>query len=278
MLSLFHQTSFACSRIVTEAYSTSFSLGIKTLHSRFRNPVYAIYGFVRYADEIVDTFHELDKEKLLAGFREATFEAIKQQISLNPILHAFQRVVHQYRIDPGLVDDFLDSMAMDLGQTRYEPDLYRAYIYGSAEAVGLMCLKVFCEGNHQLYQTLRLPAQRLGAAFQKVNFLRDMQIDYQERGRVYFPGVDFTNFSQQDKWCIEESIQQDFELAYQGIRKLPEGARQGVYLAYTYYLHLFQKITRITASQVKQQRIRLPNNQKALLLAASYVRHRINWL
>ena len=211
MLELFHQSSFLCSRKVTELYSTSFTLGIRALDNRFHDAIYGIYGFVRYADEIVDTFHDWDKSALLARFKADTYEAIDQKISLNPILHAFQLTVHKYQIDNKLIDAFLHSMEMDLFTQNYKQEFYEEYIYGSAEVVGLMCLKVFCEGDNVKFESLKQGARYLGAAFQKVNFLRDMLADYKERGRVYFPNVDFDNFCCNQKDAIEADIQSDFE-------------------------------------------------------------------
>ena len=277
-MNLFDLTTFQCSKLITQHYSTSFSLGIRTLHQRFHNPVYAIYGFVRYADEIVDTFHEHDQQQLLAEFKQETYRAIEQKISLNPVLHSFQKTVNEYAIDHDLIEAFLRSMEMDLHQQVYDPKGYEAYIYGSAEVVGLMCLRVFCEGDEALYQQLRPPARRLGAAFQKVNFLRDIKSDYQERGRVYFPGVDFNRFSQVAKDTIEADIQADFDAAYQGILRLPTAARLGVYLAYVYYLRLFKKIKKCSAARIAHERIRIPDNQKFMLLLGTYFKNRFNYL
>lgn len=278
MIALYNKTAFGCSKLITNAYSTSFSLGIKTLHNRFHEPVYAIYGFVRYADEIVDTFHDHDKKELLAKFEAETYEAIRSGISLNPVLHSFQYVVNKYNINHDLIDAFLRSMEMDLDKSIYNDALYKTYIYGSAEVVGLMCLKVFCEGDSTLYDNLRPGACSLGAAFQKVNFLRDMESDYNDRGRVYFPDVDFKKFSERDKIAIEKDIEQDFADAYKGIVKLPKGSKLGVYLAYVYYLKLFKKIKRSSPSQLVSARIRIPDSIKAWLLLQSYIKHRINAL
>ena len=277
-MELFDLTTYECSKVITQHYSTSFSLGIRTLHQRFHHPIYGIYGFVRYADEIVDTFYDYDQQKLLENFRQATYQALEDKISLNPILHAFQKTVHDYQIDRNLIDAFLKSMEMDLYQQTYDSHGYQEYIYGSAEVVGLMCLRVFCEGDDAQYQQLKPPAQRLGSAFQKVNFLRDIKSDYQERGRVYFPGIDFTHFTQQAKDQIENDIQQDFDAAYQGIVRLPPGARAGVYLAYVYYLRLFKKIKKCSAATIAQERIRIPDNQKLALLVGTYVKQRFNYL
>ncbi len=272
MFSLYEKTTFGCSRLITEKYSTSFTLGIKTLDKKFHDPVFAIYGFVRLADEIVDTFHDFDKEKLLKRFREDTFLAIEEGISLNPVLHAFQKVVSEYQIDGYLINAFLHSMEMDLLQTRYDSADYHEYIFGSAEVVGLMCLKVFCEGDAVLYEKLKQDARSLGAAFQKVNFLRDIQSDFVERGRVYFPGVSFNHFSAEVKKHIEEDIQMDFDNAYRGIMGLPAGAKRGVYLAYLYYLKLFKKIRKTAAHRIQSTRIRISDTTKFTLLAKTLVR------
>lgn len=275
---LFNQTTFECSKLITNRYSTSFSLGIKSLNKKYHYPIYAIYGFVRYADEIVDTFHNMDKSKLLTDFKKQTYEAIEQQISLNPVLHCFQMVVNEYQIDHKLIEAFLHSMEMDLLDIDYQQDLYEEYIYGSAEVVGLMCLKIFCEGDEQKYQELLPPAKSLGSAFQKVNFLRDIKSDYYERGRVYFPGIDFNDFSVSHKEKIEADIQADFDAAYQGIIKLPKEARWGVYLAYTYYLKLFDKIKRVPPKKILEERVRVADSKKLFLLLGSYVRHQLNAL
>lgn len=263
---LYDISSQECSRIITNHYSTSFSLGIRTLKSQYRNPIYSIYGFVRLADEIVDTFHGFDKEALLQGFKKDTFEAIDLGISLNPVLHAFQMVVNQYGIDKKLIDAFLYSMEMDLSENEHSHDSYKKYIYGSAEVVGLMCLRVFVDGDDTMYAQLMEPARRLGSAFQKVNFLRDIQSDYLERGRVYFPEIDFDHFENKEKEAIEKDIEGDFLAAYEGIRKLPRGSRKGVYLAFVYYLKLFHKIKKLPASKILKSRIRIPDFVKLAIL------------
>jgi phytoene/squalene synthetase len=245
------------------------------LDRKFHDAIYAIYGFVRYADEIVDTFHDWDKQTLLNRFREDTWRALDEKISLNPILHAFQLTVHQYNIDRSLIASFLHSMEMDLHMSNYKQDHYEEYIYGSAEVVGLMCLKVFCNNDEALYQKLVEPARYLGAAFQKVNFLRDLQADYKERGRVYFPDVDFENFCQKQKSKIEQEIANDFEAAYAGIMQLPDGAKFGVYLAYKYYLELFKKIRSTEPEMVMQTRIRVSNPKKIGLWASLYLQSNI---
>ncbi len=276
MMALFNKTALECSKLITEHYSTSFTLGIKTLDRRFHMPVYAIYGFVRYADEIVDTFHDFDKKVLLDRFKHDTYQAIDEGISLNPVLQSFQMVVREYKIDHALIEAFLHSMEMDLYNQDYDADGYSEYIYGSAEVVGLMCLRVFCEGNCDEFDRLREPARKLGAAFQKVNFLRDLKSDFVDRGRTYFPGVDFSQFGLDAKTLIEADIQRDFDEAYIGITKLPRGARMGVYLAYTYYQTLFNKIRQLSATTIQNERIRVPNPQKFALLAQTYLKYRLN--
>ena len=277
-MELYNKVCRECSKHITNRYSTSFSMGIRVFDKRFRAPIYAVYGFVRFADEIVDTFHDYPKKALLDRFREDTYRAIEERISLNPVLHAFQETVHAYQIERELIDAFLDSMEMDLHFDRYHDSLYKKYIYGSAEVVGLMCLRVFVEGDNEQYERLKAPACSLGAAFQKINFLRDMKSDFDERGRVYFPGVDYTQFCQQDKLEIEADIKKDFDDAYKGIVQLPEGARFGVYLAYIYYTNLFKKIRSVPAERVTQERIRVPNRRKAVLLFSSALRNSLNLL
>lgn len=267
---LFDQTTFECSRLITQRYSTSFTLGIKTLYKKYHMPIYAIYGFVRYADEIVDTFHDQDKKALLDLFKKDTYKAIEDGISLNPVLHAFQIIVNQYKIEQDLIEAFLHSMEMDLDFKIYNDSKYHEYIYGSAEVVGLMCLKVFCEGDESQYVRLKAPACKLGAAFQKVNFLRDIKSDYEERGRVYFPGVDFLAFDRATKMAIEQDIQKDFDEALIGINNLPIGAKMGVKVAYLYYLKLFDKIKTLPPEVITQERIRIPNTRKISLLLGTY--------
>lgn len=278
MLDLYTQTAFDCSKLITNTYSTSFSLGIRTLNKKYHDSIYAIYGFVRYADEIVDTFHDHNKEELLLRFKKDTYQSIKEKISLNPVLHSFQDVVNEFNIDHDLIEAFLVSMEMDLSKTDYEDPDYDKYIYGSAEVVGLMCLKVFCEGNESHYQSLIKPARHLGSAFQKVNFLRDIKSDFDERGRVYFPGVDFEKFTASEKKQIEEDIRNEFDAALVGIKNLPKGVRAGVYLAYIYYTVLFKKITKLSPEKIKSERIRVPNFRKFLLLIKCYFFHKVNYI
>ncbi len=260
------------STVITQRYSTSFTRGIKTLHKRFHNPIYSVYGFVRLADEIVDTFHDFDKKTLLEKFRKDTWDAIDSRISTNPVLHAFQLIVNQYAIDKKLIEAFLYSMEMDLEKKDYDETFYATYIYGSAEVVGLMCLRVFCECDASLYDKLVEPARRLGAAFQKVNFLRDLKSDYQERGRVYFPGVDFSNFNNTVKKQIELDIDNDFRAAYPGMMQLPKGVRPGVYTAFIYYRELLKNIQKVPAGQVMETRIRVPDMRKVILLMRTYTK------
>jgi 15-cis-phytoene synthase len=243
-----------------------------------RQPIYAIYGFVRFADEIVDTFHEHDKGLLLNEFRKATFKSISDKISLNPVLHSFQLIVNEFDIDHHLIDAFLDSMEMDLYKTSYNKNDLDIYIYGSAEVVGLMCLKVFVNGNDDEYERLLPYAKSLGAAFQKINFLRDMKSDYLERGRVYFPDINFHNFSEDEKLEIEEDIQRDFDFAFKGVVQLPNSARLGVYCAYKYYINLFYKIKKLPAKVVIERRIRVSDKRKLYLLTTSAFQNRFGLL
>lgn len=277
-MKLFHELSQQCSKATTEMYSTSFSSAIKLLHPGMRTPIFNIYGFVRFADEIVDTFHEFDKDLLLREFKKQTYDAIERKISLNPILHSFQVTVNEYNIDHDLIEAFFRSMEMDLYQMNYDTDLYKNYIYGSAEVVGLMCLYVFCEGDSKLYNQLKPSAQSLGAAFQKVNFLRDANADFVELSRTYFPNVDFKNFTPSVKKQIEEDIATDFANAYNGILQLPVKARFGVYVAYKYYLSLFNKIKKANAASILKERIRIPNYGKAFIVAKAGLRMQLNML
>ena len=276
---LYQNSCVECSELITKRYSTSFSLGIRVFDKEFRNPIYSIYGFVRFADEIVDTFHQFDKKELLDDFRKETFKAIVQKISLNPILQAFQQVVNEYEINHQLITDFLDSMEMDLHKSTYESEaIYNKYIYGSAEVVGLMCLQVFTKGDNAFYSKLAPYAKSLGAAFQKINFLRDMNSDLEERGRVYFPGIDLTKFDEFTKQEILKDIQLDFDNALEGIRLLPKGARRGVYLAYVYYLNLYKNIRKASVEKIMEERIRVSDKRKAYLLMNTVVRNSMNLL
>jgi len=274
-IGLYNKTTYKCSKAITKAYSTSFSLGIKSLSKKYRDPIYAIYGFVRLADEIVDTFHDYDKAKLLNDFKNQTYLAIDDRISTNPILHAFQEVVNTYDIDINLITAFLKSMEFDLEENSYNSELFKEYIYGSAEVVGLMCLKVYCPSQKE-YNKLLPYASSLGAAFQKVNFLRDIKSDFYERGRLYFPGMEWENFDNDLKKNIELDIEKDFKHAYEGIVLLPKGAKYGVYLAYVYYLTLFRKIKKLPANEIKEARIRVPDYRKFALLLNTIVKSKLN--
>jgi 15-cis-phytoene synthase len=278
MIETFDNVSHNCSKITTQTYSTSFSSAIRMLHPSIHEPIYDIYGFVRFADEIVDTFHEHNKHELLAQFITQTYEAINNKISLNPILQSFQITVNKYNIDIALIDAFFYSMKMDLEDRIYDLDLYNTYIYGSAEVVGLMCLYVFCDGDKTEFEKLKPFAQALGAAFQKINFLRDVKADSEQLNRTYFPSVNFKNFTWQDKKIIEEDIARDFAKAYEGIRLLPAKAKFGVYVAYKYYVGLFKKIKTVQPETLLDTRIRVNNSYKALILLKASVRNSLNLL
>lgn len=271
----FNQASYECSKAITIQYSTSFSSAIKLLHADLRTPIFNIYGFVRLADEIVDTFHQHNKPALLQQCKQETFEAIERGLSLNPILHAFQQTVNQYKIDIELIHAFFKSMESDLTENAYDRQGYEEYIYGSAEVVGLMCLYVFCEGDRSLYHKLEEPARALGAAFQKVNFLRDIKADFNDLSRMYFPGCNFHNFTEADKLQIESDIEKDFQEAYQGILKLPIKARFGVYVAFKYYYSLFKKIKSTAPAHILQRRIRIANYHKAYIVFRASVKNRL---
>lgn len=275
---LFDNLSLAVSKKTTQTYSTSFSLGIYFLNNRLRNAIYSIYGFVRVADEIVDSFEGYNQQYLLKKFKEETYESIQNKISCNPILNSFQHAVHQYNIDQNLIETFLKSMEMDLEKSQYTDEKYQEYILGSAEVVGLMCLHVFTEGNAQMYEELKPFAMKLGAAFQKVNFLRDMKDDYQILGRTYFPNVDMSKFSMDAKKQIEDEIEQDFRIALSGIKKLPSSSKGGVYLAYVYYRSLFNKIKKLPAHRILTERVRINNSKKLGLMLNSLVINKMNWV
>ena len=278
MKSKFDFVSVQCCKLTTRTYSTSFSLGIHFLQNHLRNSIYSIYGFVRFADEIVDSFEGYNKDILLQKFKDDTYDAIQNKISLNPILNAFQEVVLRYKMNPDLIKAFLHSMEMDLIKTNYSKDSYNQYIFGSAEVVGLMCLHVFTEGNKQLYEELKPYAMKLGAAFQKVNFLRDMKADYQTLGRTYFPNVDFSDFTTDAKRAIEADIEKDFKDALIGIKRLPVSSKGGVYLAYVYYNSLFKKIKNIPAQKILNKRIRINNGKKFGLMLNSLIQYKMNWV
>ncbi len=277
-LKLYNEVTAQSSKYTTLLYSSSFSSAIGLLDRSLRQPIYDIYGFVRFADEIVDTFHDYDKENLLAKFKADTYEALDKGISLNPILHRFQLTYNQYKIDRSLLDAFLYSMEMDLCQQYHNQESYNQYIFGSAEVVGLMCLKLFCNGDEAQYESLKPSAQRLGAAFQKVNFLRDIKADFEGMERMYFPNCDFSNFTIEDKEAIEADIQADFEAALEGIKSLPLQCRFGVYVAFKYYFALFKKIKRTKHGALLSTRIRIPAFGKFLILINAKIRTSLNLL
>ena len=279
MKELFDKISEECSKNVTKSYSTSFSLATKMLSSNIRQDIYNIYGFVRFADEIVDTFHSYNKKELFKRFVDDLNHSLKQKISLNPILNSFQKTVHKYNIDRDLINSFLKSMEQDLKKKKYESlQEYNEYIYGSADVVGLMCLKVFVSGRNDDYKKLKPYAMSLGSAFQKVNFLRDLNDDYKKLNRVYFPGVDYGTFNDDVKNNIMIDIEKDFAKALKGIYMLPNNSKFGVYAAYKYYKRLLRKLERASYLQIKSERVRVPNYQKVDVLARSYVRYRLNIL
>jgi len=271
----FRKNNLNCSKLTTRLYSTSFSLGVRMLDKQFRDPVYSIYGFVRYADEIVDSFFGFNRSELLSEFRLDTFKAIERGISMNPILDSFQNTVNQYRIDHSLIEAFLDSMEMDLNYQVYNHDQLERYIYGSAEVVGLMCLKVFYADDEARYESLKYPARKLGEAFQKVNFLRDAQDDYINKGRIYFKNIDFGDFTPEAKKGIEKEIQSDFDEAFKGITELKPQVRLGVYLAYRYYLNLFQKIKEADPQAILKKRFRVSNSKKGILMLKATLRNAV---
>lgn len=278
MFELFEKTSAVCSKATTNIYSTSFSLGIRMIAKDYRWAIYGIYGFVRLADEIVDTFDRSDKAELLEKFKVDTYEAIEKGISLNPILYTFQKVANQYKIGKDLIEPFFESMEADLHKKEYNKQSYNEYIYGSAEVVGLMCLKVFCDGDENQCNSLKAPARALGAAFQKVNFLRDIKSDVEDRGRIYFPTLDLRQFDELTKAEIIEDVKQDFREAYEGIKRLPMSCRFGVYTSYRYYLRLLEKIERVNAKEILENRIRVANAEKMAVLAKSFFRFKFNAL
>lgn len=276
MKQIFDTLSHDMSMLTTKRYSTSFSMGINFLHKDLHKPIYAVYGFVRFADEIVDSFHGFDKEALLLDFKKQTYEAIEKGVSLNPILNSFQWAVNTYSIPLDLIETFLNSMEMDLEKHAYDQSKYEKYILGSAEVVGLMCLKIFVRGDENEYNQLKDSAMKLGSAFQKINFLRDLKADYHELGRTYFPGIDLNEFNASVKKEIEKDIEIDFQAGYEGIKKLPKDARFGVYMAYMYYYKLFKKIKGTAPEVILNERVRIPNNKKYRLFLSSYLRHNLN--
>jgi 15-cis-phytoene synthase len=278
MKQLFDTVSLKTSKMVTNNYSTSFSLGIKFLDKQFHDPIYSIYGFVRFADEIVDSFHDYNKQELLDEFKADTYKAIERGISLNPILNSFQQVINDYKVDHKLIDTFLKSMQMDLSKKDYDVNDYKEYILGSAEVVGLMCLKVFVKGDETMYVQLTPYAMALGSAFQKINFLRDLHADYLGMGRVYFPNVELSKLDAPTKAELEADIELDFNKGLEGIKLLPKNSRFGVYVAYIYYRKLLNKIKSLQPERILEERISIPNSQKMALFASSYVRHSLNLL
>ncbi|HEY5692206.1 MAG TPA: phytoene/squalene synthase family protein [Cyclobacteriaceae bacterium] len=273
---LFDKISFRCSKLTTKSYSTSFSLGILCLDKEMHDPIYSIYGFVRFADEIVDTFHQHDKKSLLDRFKNDTYLALDEKISLNPILQSFQTTVNKYNVDRSLIDQFLHSMEMDLDKKTHNQETFEEYILGSAEVIGLMCLKVFCKGDQVTYEKLKPSAMSLGSAFQKINFLRDLNADYVGMGRTYFPGINMETFDATSKKQIEENIAKDFHEGYLGIKQLPKGAKFGVYISYLYYLALFKKIKNTPCEKILNNRIRIRNRHKFRILFFSYVKYQFN--
>lgn len=275
---LFDDYSRKASRHVTKKYSTSFYAGVRALDKKIRNDVHAIYGFVRFADEIVDSFHGFDKAELLEEFKNDTYKAIDRKVSLNPILNSFQTTIHKYNIDLKLIEQFLFSMAMDLEDIEYDKQKYEQYILGSAEVVGLMCLKIFVYGDEGEYEKLKPYAMKLGSSFQKINFLRDLNADFNELGRIYFPNLESGELTLENKIQIEEEIQQEFEDALIGIKMLPKSSRFGVYVSYKYYVKLLKKIQRKTANELLQERIRIANKTKVFVFAKSFLRNSLNIL
>ena len=279
MKELFDEVSFDTSKLVTKKYSTSFSLAVKMLSTTIRSAIYNIYGFVRFADEIVDTFHDYKKEELLDDFENEYYKALENGISLNPILNSFQATVKRYNITDDLVKSFLKSMRADLSKSMYTTkEEYDEYIYGSADVVGLMCLKVFVDGDEKKYNELKNAAMRLGSAFQKVNFLRDLKADHEHLERSYFPNVDMNAFDEDSKQAIIDEIEADFSAGLKGIFQLPDDAKFGVYTAYKYYLRLLKKLKKTPSTQIKSKRIRVPNYQKVDVLARSFIRYQFNLL
>lgn len=279
MKTLFDTVSYDCSKIVTKSYSTSFSLATKMLSDSIRKDIYNIYGFVRFADEIVDTFHDYDKKTLFANFEIDLERALKDKISLNPILNSFQHTFHKYKIEQHMVDSFMKSMKLDLHKTKYLTEAeFNDYIYGSADVVGLMCLKVFVKGDQEKYNKLKGTAMRLGSAFQKVNFLRDLKADHDDLERTYFPNTDLNNLDETSKQLIIDDIESDFAEGLKGIKGLPAEAKFGVFMAYRYYSQLLKKLKKTPALEIKKTRIRVPNYKKFELLTRSYVKYQLNLL
>jgi 15-cis-phytoene synthase len=277
-MDLYRKNNLDCSRITTRNYSTSFSLGVRVLSAKYREGIYSIYGFVRYADEIVDTFFDQDQRTIFEEFRHETYKAIERKFSINPIIDSFQMAVNKYGIDRELIDAFLLSMEMDLSNEVYSPELLKTYIYGSAEVVGLMCLRVFYFDEPEKYDQLKAPARKLGEAFQKVNFLRDARDDFNEKGRVYFKDIDFSNFTEETKKRLEAEIEMDFQESMEGIRKLNKQVRLGVYLAYSYYMNLLREIKNARPEEILKKRYRVSNRRKSYLLVNAYLKNALNML
>ena len=277
-MDLFRKNNLDCSKITTRNYSTSFSLGVRVLSPKYREGIYSIYGFVRYADEIVDTFFDQDQRTIFEEFRQETFKAIERGFSINPIIDSFQMAVRKFDIDRELIEAFLLSMEMDLNTHVYSPELLKKYIYGSAEVVGLMCLRVFYFNEPEKYDELVAPARKLGEAFQKVNFLRDARDDFSEKGRIYFKNIDFENFTGETKRQLEAEIENDFQESMEGIRQLKKQVRLGVYLAYTYYLHLLKEIKKARPEEIMKKRYRITNTKKSYLLVNAYLKNALNLL
>jgi len=277
-MELYRKNNLDCSKITTRNYSTSFSLGVRVLSPNYREGIYSIYGFVRYADEIVDTFFDQDQSTIFEEFRQETYKAIERKFSINPIIDSFQMAVHKYGIDRELIDAFLLSMEMDLSNEVYSPELLKTYIYGSAEVVGLMCLRVFYFNEPEKYDQLVAPARKLGEAFQKVNFLRDARDDFSEKGRVYFKDIDFSNFTEETKKQLEAEIEKDFQESMEGIRQLKKQVRLGVYLAYSYYLNLLKEIKKARPEEILKKRYRVSNRRKSYLLVNAYLKNALNLL
>jgi len=277
-MDIYRKNNLDCSRITTRNYSTSFSLGVRVLSSKYREGIYSIYGFVRYADEIVDTFIDQDQRTIFEEFRQETYKAIQRRFSINPIIDSFQMAVNKYGIDRELIEAFLVSMEMDLSHDVYSPELLKTYIYGSAEVVGLMCLRVFYYDEPEKYDQLKAPARKLGEAFQKVNFLRDARDDYSEKGRVYFKDIDFSNFTEETKKHLEAEIEKDFQESMEGIRKLKKQVRLGVYLAYSYYMNLLREIKNARPDEILKKRYRVSNRRKSYLLVNAYLKNALNML
>ena len=275
MKKLYDELAYNVSQATTEKYSTSFSFGIKALAPHLRDAIYAIYGYVRLADEIVDSFHGYKQKELLQQLTVQTYQALEERISLNPIIQSFQETVHRYQIDYTLIQLFLQSMRMDLSKVDYNDELYQEYILGSAEVVGLMCLHVFVEGDLDQFNSLKPYAMKLGSAFQKINFLRDLKDDYHVLGRTYFPNVDMSRFDNHTKQIIEQDIEKEFHDALTGIHKLPTSSKFGVYLAYKYYWVLFKKIKSLPAQKILTTRVRVPNTHKIVLMMGSYFDYQI---